>query len=319
MPFVVTLTMNPAVDLSASTARVEPIHKLRCRSSRRDPGGGGVNVARVIHRFGLPTLAVYPAGGLVGQLLNHLMAGELVRTHPIAITDETREDFTVLDEGSGEQYRFVLPGPRLRGPEWMECLSAVANLGERPDIVCASGSLPPGVPDDFYARLAEVAANHGARFVLDTSGVPLREALATKVDLIKPNLRELREISGEALDSDRALIATCRGLIEHRRVAAVAVTLGADGAMLVTGNGAWRAAALPVHPVSSVGAGDSFLGAMVWAMATGRSDLEAFRFGIAGGAAAVRASGTELCHPKDVHRLVSDVEIRDAELPGLTR
>ena len=315
MPFVVTLTMNPAVDLSASTARVEPTHKLRCRSSRRDPGGGGVNVARVIQRFGVPTLAVYPAGGHVGQLLNQLMADELVRAHPIAIAEETRTDFTVFDEGSGEQYRFVLPGPRLRGPEWMECLAALANLNSRPDIICASGSLPPGVPDDFYARLAEVAGNHGARFVLDTSGAPLRAALETRVDLIKPNLRELREISGEALDSDHALLATCRGLIEHRRVAAVAVTLGAEGALLVTGEGAWRAAALPVHPVSSVGAGDSFLGAMVWAMATGRSDLEAFRFGVAGGAAAVRASGTELCHPKDVHHLVSDVEIVEEALP----
>jgi 6-phosphofructokinase 2 len=315
MPLVVTLTMNPAVDLSTSTARVEPVRKLRCRSPRRDPGGGGVNVARVIHRFGVPTLALYPAGGLVGGRLGELLEGELVQAHAIPICGETREDFTVFDEHSGEQYRFFLPGPHLRSAEWLACLGALANLDARPEVICASGGLPPGVPDDFYARLAEIAANLGARFVLDTSGAPLRAALETRVDLIKPNLRELRELSGAALDNDDALIATCRALIEHRRVGAVALTMGAEGAILVTAREAWRAAALPVRPVSSAGAGDSFLGAMVWAMVTGRSDLEAFRYGVAGGASAVSASGAELCHPKDVHRLVKDVEVLTMNLP----
>lgn len=307
---IVTLTMNPAVDLSTSVERVEAGPKMRCRAGGRDPGGGGVNVARVAQRLGADVTAVYPAGGLMGELLQQLVAREGVTSVVTEVAQETREDITVGDESSGAQYRFVLPGPHLHGVEWLACLKALAAL-PRPGVVCASGSLPPGVPDDFYARVAEIAAGWGAKFVLDTSGAPLKAALEAHVHLIKPNLQELCDLAGVAADDGPSLVAACRSLISSRRIEAVALTLGAQGALLVTAQDAWRAEPLPVRVVSAVGAGDSFLGSMLWAWASDMTLREAFRYGAAGGAAAVLESGTELARPEQIRRLVELVVIEE--------
>lgn len=247
----------------------------------------------------------------MGALLQQLVAREGGRSVAVPIAGETREDFTVLEKHSGEQYRFVLPGPHLQGVEWMACLKALANLPVRPKVICASGSLPPGVPDDFYARVAEIASGWGARLVLDASGPALKAALDAHVHLIKPNLAEMGELSGAALDDEASLVRACGALIEQRRVDAVALTLGAKGALLVTPDGAWRARAPRVNAVSTVGAGDSFLGAMIWAQASGKSLQEAFRYGAAGGAAAVLAAGTELAHAAEVRRLFAQVVVED--------
>jgi 6-phosphofructokinase 2 len=309
MSDVVTLTLNPAIDLSTSVDRVEPVRKLRCGPGRRDPGGGGVNVARAASRLGCDVTAVYPIGGEVGAMLRRLLDGEGIASLTVPIEGETREDVTVLDQASGEQYRFVLPGPPLLASEWAACLRALRSLGPGPAYVCASGSLPPGAPDDAYAQVAALAAEWGARFLLDTSGAALKAALGAPAYLIKPNLRELRELTGAALEDQAAMIRACRGLIARGHVEVVALSLGADGALLVSGDQAWRAPALAIRPASTVGAGDSFLGAMVWALAAGRPLDEAFRWAVAGGSAALLAPGTELCLAADVARLVSQVMV----------
>jgi 6-phosphofructokinase 2 len=300
--------MNPAVDVSLAVDRLAPSAKLRCQGGERDPGGGGINVARVIRRLGADVVAVYPAGGPTGAVLEQLVAREGVPSVVTPIAGETREDFTVLEQSSGAQYRFVLPGPHLHDLEWMACLKTLANLPVRPSVICASGSLPPGAPDDIYARVGEIAAGWGARFVLDASGPALRAALDSHIHLIKPNLAELRELTGSALEDEGSLVRAGRDLIATRRIEAVALTLGADGALLITAQGAWRAKAPPVTAISSVGAGDSFLGAIIWAQAAGRPILEAFRYGVAGGAAAVRSAGTELAHAADIHRLFAEIK-----------
>ncbi|HKH81105.1 MAG TPA: 1-phosphofructokinase family hexose kinase [Methylovirgula sp.] len=309
MAGIVTLTMNPAVDLSTSVDRVEPLRKLRCHTGRRDPGGGGINVARVIARFGADVTAVYPVGGALGQLLQRLVQDEGIKSLTIPVLGETREDITVSDAATGQQYRFVLPGPALDRAEWTECLNVFAAL--RPDFVCASGSLPPGVPDDFYARVAKIVAGWGAKFILDSSGAALNSALEERVYLIKPNLREMRELVGAALDEQGSRIDACRSLIARGAAEIVALTLGADGALLVTSDRAWQAQPLPVKPASTVGAGDSFLGAMVWALTSKMSLEESFRYAVAAGSAALLAPGTELCRPQDVRDLLSQVVIQD--------
>ncbi|MDR3510012.1 MAG: 1-phosphofructokinase family hexose kinase [Caulobacteraceae bacterium] len=309
MAGVLTLTVNPAIDLSTAVDRVEPIRKLRCAEGRRDPGGGGVNVARVVRRLGGEVRALYPVGGLVGQLLQRLVEAEGVASVTVPVAGETREDVTVLDRGCGDQYRFVMPGPRLAEAEWRALLDALTALGPGPAIVCASGSLPPGAPDDFYARAAAIVRGWGARFVLDTSGAALKAGLEAGVHLIKPNLRELSELTGAPLADEAARLAACRTLIARGRTEVVALSLGADGALLVTAQAAWRAPALPIAALSTVGAGDSFLGAMVWALAAGSPLDEAFRWAVAGGSAALLAAGTGLCHAEDMRRLAGDVVV----------
>ncbi len=309
MAGIITLTMNPSVDLSTTVDGVEPLRKLRCRAGRRDPGGGGINVARVIARFGADVTAIYPVGGALGQLLRRLVQDEGIKCLTFPVRGETREDITVSDAATGQEYRFVLPGPALDRAEWTECLNAFATL--RADFVCASGSLPPGVPDDFYARVAKIVAGWGAKFILDSSGTALNSALEEHVYLIKPNLREMRELVGAALDTQASMIEACRSLIARGCVEIVALTLGADGALLVTSDSVWQAQPLPIKPASTVGAGDSFLGAMVWALASKMSLEESFRYAVAAGSAALLAPGTELCWAQDVRDLLSQVVIYD--------
>jgi 6-phosphofructokinase 2 len=305
---IVTFTMNPAIDVSSETARVVPTHKLRCTSVRRDPGGGGINAARVIARLGGEVRAVYPVGGPIGDLLRRLLDAEGIASETIPIAHDTRESFTVEEEETGKEYRFVLPGPELGDEECRRCLDAVAAMRPVPSFLVASGSLPGGVPPAFLARIARTAKSLGARVALDTSGPALAAALDEGVFLVKPNLRELQQLTGP-LEGRAQQLAAARGLVEKGGAAMVALTLGHLGALLVTQSEALQAPALPIAPVSTVGAGDSFLGALVWSLDAGHTLEDAFRYAIAAGSAALLSTGTGLCRTADVHRLFREVRV----------
>jgi len=309
MASILTLTLNPTIDVSTSVAQLMPIHKLRCGPVRRDPGGGGINVARVVRRMGSDVVAVYPVGGLIGALLRKLTDAEGVQSSTVPIAEETREDFTVFDEGSAQQYRFVLPGPRLSEPEWRSCLDTVAAFDGTLAYVVASGSLPPGVPPDFFGVLAATAKAKGAKLIVDSTKPVLQAALEKGVHLIKPNLREMRDLMGEPLGERPEWIAACRRLVAAGGAELVALTVAERGALLVGRDEAWFAEGLPVQTVSAVGAGDSFLGAMVWAMSQGHGPQEALRHGVAAGSAALLSPATDLCHKKDVERFLGEVKV----------
>jgi 6-phosphofructokinase 2 len=309
MAEIVTLTPNPAIDLSTSVDRIVPMRKLRCAPQRRDPGGGGVNVARVVKRFGGDVEAILPVGGFTGQLLRRLINEEEIPNRIIEAEAETREDFSVSELTTAQQFRFVLPGLPLREAEWRGCLDAVAATAPRPKFVVGSGSLPPGVPDDFYARAAAIARRLGAKFILDTSGAPLAAALEHGVYLIKPNLREMCDLAGHELLDQNDWIIAARQYIKARKVEIVALSLGHLGALLVTKDQALRAQPLPIKPVSAVGAGDSFIGALAFSLTRGNSLANAFRLGVAAGSAALINEGTELCRPKEAYRLYATATI----------
>lgn len=307
MSQIVTLTPNPAIDLSTAVDRIVPNLKLRCAQPRRDPGGGGVNVARVIKRFGGDVEAVLPVGGFTGELLRRLLEREEVPSRLVRAETDTREDFSVTERGTGSQFRFVLPGEPLRESEWRECLKAIGIA--RPAFIVGSGSLPPGVPDDFYAQAAAIARELGAKFFLDTSGPPLAVAIEHGVDMIKPNLREMRELTGGSLSDEDGWIAAARTYIDSGKVGAVALSLGHLGAMLITRDQALRSLPPPIKPISTVGAGDSFLGAVVYSLAKGEALADAFQLGVAAGSAALIQEGTGLCSPADAYRLSKQVRI----------
>ena len=310
MADVVTLTMNPAIDAWVSVERVLPFHKLRCSDARRDPGGGGINVARVLKRFGADVTAIYPNGGGLGQLLRRLVDQEGLSGLAVPIANETREDFTVFETSTGSQFRFVLPGPHLAEHEWSACLAMLGRLQGGMRFVVGSGSLPPGVPDDFYGRLAQMAKRVGSKVVIDSAGPPLRAALEAGVYLIKPSLNEFRSLMGEPLETQGDRIRACRSLVERGKVEIVALTLGEQGALLVTRDQVLSAQALAITPVSVVGAGDSFLGGLIWSLASGHPVETALRYAMAAGSAALLAPGTELCLREDIERLVNDVKVQ---------
>jgi 6-phosphofructokinase 2 len=311
VPDIVTLTINPAIDIFVNVGRVEARRKLRCSAPKRDPGGGGINVARVAHRLGADVLPIFPIGGQIGKLLQRLVEREDIQSLVTPSHVETRENFTAYEESTGDQYRFVLPGSPLHRAEWETCLEKLATLESKPKYVVASGSLPPGVPEDFYGRAARHAKALGAKIVIDTSGAALKAALAEGVCLIKPNLVELSDLVEAPLDNDRDRIAACRHLVKEKRAEIVALTLGEDGALLVTADQAWRAQAMTIKAVSTVGAGDSFLGGMVAALAGGKKLDEAFRVAMAAASAAVLTPGTGLCQLDDVDALIPKVKVRE--------
>lgn len=312
MTDIVTVTPNPAVDLSTAVERIVPVTKLRGISQRRDPGGGGINVARVIKRLGGEASALYPVGGVTGDLLRGLLDQEGVASRTFPIAQETREDFFVSEIATGQPYRFILPGPRLSEDEWQECLRLLSATKPFPRFVVASGSLPEGVPEDFYARVAAIARQRGARMILDTSGPALSAAVAEGIDLIKPGLREMRELTAHEPSGANEWEDAARALVDRGKVSVIALTMGHLGAVLVTRNKVLRAEPIAVKPIGAVGAGDSFLGALIWRLAAGYDLDDAFRQAVAAGAAALLNPGTGLCRPVDVERLAREVVLTAA-------
>nr|WP_255727303.1 1-phosphofructokinase family hexose kinase [Nesterenkonia sp. DZ6] len=306
---IVTLTMNPALDVSSSVDRVRAEHKLRCGPARVDPGGGGVNVSRAIRNLNGSSTPIYPLGGPTGAKYRRFAADEGIDGTVIAIAGDTRESFTVDETSTGDQYRFVLPGPALSEAEWHDCLSTVTAHLPHGGYLVASGSLPPGVPEDFYAILARSVAEQGVHLVVDAAGSPLHAALAEGVFLIKPSRDELAELVGadHELSPEEQLDAV-RDLIDHDRAEVIALTMGSAGALLVSAAGALRLPTPKVQVASPVGAGDAFLGGLVLRLAEGRPLAEAFRTAVAAGSATAMLPGTELCRAEDVTRF-------EAELP----
>lgn len=310
MPHIVAFTFNPSIDIATAVDRVLPGRKLRCVQQQVFPGGGGVNVARVAARLGADVELIYPAGGATGQLLRRLVDREGIPNIAVPLAEETREDFTVLEQATGREFRFVLPGPRLSEAEWRACLRAVTTLQIQPAYIVASGSLPPGVPPDCLVQVARFAKDVPCRFVVDSSGAALAAALAEGVYLAKPNLRELKELVGPVGDDAESLAEAARALIGRGAAEIVALSLGERGGLLVARDQAWRAEAPALRPVSTVGAGDSFLGALLWGLEADLPMPEAFRYAVAAGAAAVLSPGTALARRADIERLTAEVRVR---------
>jgi 6-phosphofructokinase 2 len=306
---IVTLTMNPAIDISASVRKIMTDHKIRCLKTRRDPGGGGINVARVLKRFGADPLAIFPMGGPSGHMLERLVASEDVRHQGFNINRDCRANFTANELETGSQFRFVLPGPTLNEEEWNAGLGLMTQACTSGYAV-ASGSLPRGVPNDFYGRLARNLRLLGAaKLVLDTSGPPLKHALDLGVYLVKPSLSEFSGLLSQDSPDLNTCLEAARTLVTNGKAEMVALTLGADGALLVTREVALYAKPPQVTVRGTVGAGDSFLALLVLSIAKGRDLSESFRQAIAAGSAALLSPGTGLAAPDVVAQLTPQVTV----------
>jgi 6-phosphofructokinase 2 len=295
---ILTITVNPAVDVSSETETVRPVRKVRTSNVRYDAGGGGINVARVITALGGNAEAYFLAGGETGSLLARLLQAEGVSNHLVPIGGQTRISFMVRERSTGLEYRFVPEGPRVQPRELEPCLDVVAS--HKGQYVIASGSLPTDAPPDIYARMAKLAVARGAKFILDSSGAGLAMTLKqSRVFLVKPSRGELEQLAGRKLD-EGGIRQAALDIVAGGAAELVAVTLGADGALLASAQGVLRVPAIHVRMRSALGAGDSLLGAMVWALSEGRTPEEAFRLGIAAGAAAIMKPGFELCRREEV-------------------
>ena len=312
---VVTLTLNPALDTVTGIDHVVADHKMRCGPTQIHPGGGGINVARVLHRLGIEVCSVHLAGGLTGQRLNGLLAEEGVPMQAIETVAETRTALAVRETSSGRDFRFTLPMAGVQQDEWRAAVAATQALAQDAAYLVLSGSVPDGVPMTVYADVAQWARVQGVRVVLDTSGPALLPALEAGVYAFKPSWRELCSLVGRSLDNCDHWRDAARDLIARGMAEWVAVSLGEQGADVVTADAAWRAQALAVDAQTTVGAGDSFVAGLVWAWAQDAPMPDAVRAAVAASAAALLSPGTALCQPADVMRLLPQVVLSDGAGP----
>lgn len=308
MAIIITITMNPCIDKSTSVDNVVAERKLRCSRPRYEPGGGGINVARAMHRLGEDSRALYLAGGSVGDMLKKLLDEEQIRHEPVEIGAMTRESLVVYEESSEQQYRFGMPGPEIKEVEWRKFMERLDEMTPKPDFIIGSGSLPPGVPGDFYARVSKWGKHHGAKTIVDTPGDPLSLACKEGVFLVKPNLRELEILSGRRIENEQEQENLARRLVDECGTEVVVVSLGAAGALFAWKEGVDRVRAPTVPIKSKVGAGDSMVGGIMTALKRGWEIPDAVRFGVAAGAAAVMTEGTELCRREDTERLYERIK-----------
>src|SRR5689334_784911 len=304
---IVTLTMNPALDISTNADVVRATNKIRCGTARYDAGGGGINVAKVAHALGGSVSALYAAGGPTGQVLTDLLVADGVPIRRIDIAATTRESFTINEVSTGLQYRFVLPGPCLTFEEQRECLAELRRAAASAKYVVASGSLPPGAPVNFYQQVALICRELDTPLVLDTSGGGLRH-ITSGVFLLKASLRELTECAGRDLASEGEQLAAAHELIDCGQAEAVVVSLGSDGALLATANESLRFPAIPMRALSGVGAGDAMVAAITVGLTRGWPLSTSVRYGIAAGAAVLLTPGTQPCTRADAERLFEVAE-----------
>jgi 6-phosphofructokinase 2 len=302
---ITTLTLNPAIDVACDADEVRHTQKTRTFNETLEPGGGGINVARALCGFAAPVRAIYLAGGASGRVLDGMIAERGIAREPIWIHGETRISLNVRERASGSEFRFVPEGPEVQESEWRQVLDRVEAADF--DYFVASGSLPPGIPSEFYADVAALTEAKGARFMLDTSGDELKAALSAGVFLVKPSSGELEQFVGRKLPGRAELAEAAGEIVAHGHAELVAVTLGHAGAILVSRDAAYFLPAVDVEVKSAVGAGDSFLAGMTYGLAAGHELLDAFRMAVAAGASAIQSVGTDLCKTADVNVLLARV------------
>lgn len=304
MVSIYTLTLSPSLDSATQTPQIYPEGKLRCSSPVFEPGGGGINVARAITHLGGKATAIFPAGGATGEHLVALLADEKVAVSTVDAQDWTRQNLHVHVSSSGEQYRFVMPGAKLSEDEFRQLEEKVLAI-ESGALLVISGSLPPGVKTEKLTQLIRAVQQRGIRCIVDSSGDALMAALEPgQLELVKPNQKELSALVNRELTQPDDVRTAAQELVKSGKALRVVVSLGPQGALAVDESGFVQVVPPPMKSQSTVGAGDSMVGAMALKLAQGASLLDMTRYGVAAGSAATINQGTRLCSLADTQKIV---------------
>ncbi len=303
---IITLTVNPSLDKSTQFTGLVAEQKIRCGTPRYDAGGGGINVSKAISRLQGESLCVFTSGGSPGIKLEELVQQEGIAIKTIPIQNWTRENLVALDAVTNSQYRFCFPGAAISAVEKETIIRTIQEL--KPKYLVASGSLNEGLSTDFYQHIADLAKASGTKLIVDTSGEALQKVLEKGVYLVKPNIGELAQLIGVERLEKNEVEAAARKLIQRGSAEIVVVSLGAQGAVLVTETQTEFVVAPNVEKKSTVGAGDSMVGAMVWALSQNKSLKEVVQWGVACGSAATMNEGTQLFKLEDAKRLFQEMK-----------
>ena len=301
---IITLTINPALDKSAKVDEVKPEQKLRCHSIVYQPGGGGVNISRVLQRLGVSSNCIFTSGGGTGKHLNKLLQQDNITTETIFTAAPTRENFSVIDSSTGFQYRFGMPGTPLTAEELETIKKTVIDQLEEGDFLVLSGSLGEGTPANFYATLIKELSDKKVKVILDSSGEALKESLKENLFLIKPNQNELAQLAGKENLSLVELEDCARDLINSGKLEYAVVSLGAKGAFIASKSGIVHQEIPEVTVKSTIGAGDSMLAGIIYSLIKGFSPEVMLKWGVACGVSATMSEGTDLAKKEDVERVL---------------
>ncbi len=308
MTEILTITVNPALDLSTEAPAVVPDRKLRCSAPRVQPGGGGVNVSRAIANLGGASRTLVAYGGPTGEDLVARLREEGLTPLSLNVDHPTRQSVTVRDAANGLQYRFMMPGPPWT-PEDCAAAEAAIMAEMRPgDLVVPSGSMPPGLPDDYFLTVNAHLAQDGGRMILDTSGPALiRAAAAAEGALfaLRMDLAEARELTGHPLGGIEDVAEMASELRAAGAATIVLIAAGEQGNVIACDE--WRGLTRPpvVVPVSKVGAGDSFVAGFALSLARGADPVTACAYGTAAAASAVTRPDTDLCEREATEHFAS--------------
>jgi 1-phosphofructokinase family hexose kinase len=306
---IISVTLNPAVDQTAWVDRLEAGSVHRVRETHIDPAGKGINVSRMAHRLGWPTIAFGFLAGDVGNIVRKALEQEGVPAHFVPIPGQTRINVTVVED-SGTSSSFYGPGPAAP-PEGLASLEGLVRFWlQAGGVLVLAGSLPSGVPEDVYARLTRAARERGVKVFLDADGEPLRLGLDAGPSLIKPNVEEAERLLGRPLPDETAILAAARELV-GRGVETVIISMGGRGAVCAQGARVWRIHPPDVKRLSTVGSGDAMVAGIAVAMARGEDLVRGLALGTAAGAATAMSEGTALGTADDVADLLPQVRIEE--------
>lgn len=300
---IVTVTFNPAIDKTTSVERMVPEHKMRAAEPTYYAGGGGVNIARALRKLGFRATAVYFEGGSTGEFYSSLLVKEDIQAVPVGIKRPTRENFIVDETSTGKQFRFGLPGPVVSSAELESFLNVITEI-PKIDYLVISGSLTPGIPLTVFQTLRQIADKKNAKLVADTSGEALKSALACGLYLIKPSLSEMANLAGNMRLNEKQAVKAAKEIVASGKCEVIVISMGGDGAIMVTAERVIRAVAPPVSVISTVGAGDSMLAGILLNLAKKENLEAALQYGIACGTAATLNPGTNLCDKRAADKLL---------------
>lgn len=304
---LITLTLNPCVDVSYDVTQLIEDQKVHANANRLDPGGNGINVARALKRLQIPAVACAVLGGEIGDLFTRLVAGQIDRLQAVRIADETRINVTLQQQQPRAQFEVSGIGPRLDAATLRHITDTVLQLVDS-GFAVLTGSRMRGVPTDYYAVLIDALHAQGARAVVDAQGEMLSQAIAARPFLIKPNRFELEQLLQRRLPDTAAVVAAARAICA-RGVRWVCVSLGAEGAVLVNAAQVYVGQAPAVQVVSTVGAGDAMVGALVGGFARGQAPADALRLALACGSGTAAQPGTELFDPAALPALLAQARV----------
>lgn len=306
---IYTLTLNPAVDRELTVPAIAFDDVLRASSARVDYGGKGFNVSRMLAVLGAESVALGFAGGRSGQLLAEGLAGLGIAADFTWVDGETRTNVSIVAADHSHYVKVNEAGPTISSTELHAMMAKVRALAKAGDWWVMAGSLPPGAPTSMYAEIIEIVEGAGAFAILDSSGDALRLGCEARPTLVKPNASEAVVLVGREVTTT-AQVAAVAEAIRVTGVDNVAISLGEEGALLVTESGRWQAVPPAIHERNPIGAGDSMVGGLVWALSQNMSPDEALRWGVACGAATAATGGTGLGTRMEVGVLAGEVEIR---------